>query len=75
MEETTPIVVDLGKAKRKHLKELKRGEGRLAAEVKETIEHVRQELGPEVAGKVLLPVIVIYEKKQKRRAGMFPFMK
>ena len=36
----TPVVVDLGKVRRKHVKRLKRGEGKLAEEVR----LIRQEL-------------------------------
>jgi hypothetical protein len=63
--ETTPIVVDLGKVKPKGAKRLKKGKGKLYSEVLEAIEHVKAELGDEVDGKELVPVVVIYEKKQK----------
>jgi hypothetical protein len=63
----TPVVVDLGKVKRKRVKELKRGEGRLAHEVLEVLDEVVEELGDELEGATLVPVVMVYEKKPKKR--------
>ena len=68
-----PIVLDMGKQKRKRVRELKTGEGKLMAQVMEAMEQVKDGLGKEAEGKELLPVIVIYQKKQKRSSGLFPF--
>ena len=64
---TRPLVIDRGKQSRKRIDELKRGEGELWAEVKDTIEQVVSELGADVHGKVVVPVVVIYRKKNKRK--------
>jgi len=64
-----PVLVDLGKKRRKQIKQLKRGEGPLVAEVTEVLEHVRAELGADLDGKTILPVVLIYEKKRKRGLG------
>jgi hypothetical protein len=66
-----PIVVDLGRKRAKRIKQLKRGEGPLAKEVAELIEQARTELASELAGKTLLPLVVIYRKK-KRRSRTLP---
>jgi hypothetical protein len=64
-ERVLPIVIDLGKKKKKEIQALKRGEGELAAEVRSAIADVKQSLGAEAASKELLPVVVVYKKKQK----------
>jgi len=72
-----PIVVDMGKVKRKAIKKLKRGRGKLIDETREVIAEVEAHLGDEAEGKELLPVIILFEKKRKKRrrrpAGVFPF--
>jgi hypothetical protein len=40
-----PIVIDLGKVKRKRIKQLKRGEGALLDDVQEALFRVRERLG------------------------------
>lgn len=66
MEVSQPIIVDLGKQKRKKLNEFKDGQGELWGEVLEVIDEVKDMLGEETQGKTLLPLILIYERKQKR---------
>lgn len=63
-EMTQPIIIDLGAQKSKALKELKTGEGELWDEVFDVIDEVKEMLGKEAEGKVLIPVIMLYEKKQ-----------
>ena len=62
----TPVVVDLGKVKRKHVKRLKRGEGKLADEVLDVLDEVNDELGDELEGTTLVPVVMVYERKRKK---------
>ena len=75
VEVVTPIVVDLGKTKRKHVKRLKRGEGRLMDEVVEVMEEIVDALGEEVDGKTLVPIVIVYEEKakQSRNTITLPF--
>jgi len=68
-----PIVVDLGKEKSKTLKALKNGEGKLMEDVARVVEEVRAK-SPELAGKELVPVVIIYRKKPKGNCrGILPF--
>jgi Family of unknown function (DUF6200) len=67
----SPIVLDLGKVKPKRIKQLRRGEGRLAEEVRQAVEKVRDGLGAEGDGKVLVPVVVLYRKKPRRASLPF----
>jgi len=69
--ETTPVVVDLGKVKRKRAKDLRKGKGKLYSEVLAAVEHVKSELGDEVDGKEVIPVVVLYEKKKKKSNRRF----
>jgi hypothetical protein len=68
-----PVVLDLGRTKRKLIRALKKGEGELMEEVAAAVEAVRNNLGAEVEGKVLTPVVIIYERRVRRRTGFFPF--
>ncbi len=65
-----PVVIDLGKEKSKTLKALKNGEGPLMQDVARVLEEVRAK-SSELADKELVPVVIIYRKKPKRR-GMLP---
>jgi hypothetical protein len=78
--EVTPVIVDLGKRKRKQIKNLKKGSGKLLAEVAEVLSEVRSNLGSDLDGGQLIPVVLIYKRKSKRRRGggrlrlPFPFL-
>ena len=71
--EIAPIIVDLGKKKRKAIKEFKRGEGKLLLEVQQAVADVRASLGAEATGKEFVPVVVVYQQKSKRNKGLFGF--
>lgn len=65
-----PIVVSLGKKTKKQIRRLKRGSGKALDEVRDVVEQVRAGLGEQAEGKVLVPVVVLYRRKQ-RRPGWF----
>lgn len=69
-----PVVLDLGKTKKKLIRALKRGEGRLMEDVAEAMEAVRSNLGSELEGKALIPVVIVYQRKTSRRGGLLPFV-
>ena len=70
-EVTAPIIVSLGKKKRKTIKRLKRGKGPAMDEVMDVIDQVQANLGAQADGKILVPVVVIYRQKQRRLRGWF----
>lgn len=74
-EVVTPIIIDLGKTKRKRIKRLKRGRGRLMEEVTDVLEEVRASLGEEGADKHLVPIVMVYRRKRRKKKyeGIFPF--
>lgn len=67
-EALAPIVVDLGKTKRSQVKKLKNGQGKLMEDVQEVLDQVRASLGDKARGVQLVPVVMVYRKKSKRRS-------
>jgi hypothetical protein len=67
----TPVIVDMGRKKRKAFRRLRRGRDQAMGEVAEIVEEVRQQLGDRAEGTILLPVVVLYENKRPRRARWF----
>jgi len=67
-----PIIVDLGKIGGKEVKRLKRGEGVYVEEVLPAVQQVRAGLDKEGDKKEFQTVVVIYERKSKRRNLLFP---
>jgi ribosomal protein L7/L12 len=70
-EITTPIIVSLGKKKKKVIKRLKKGRGAAMDEVLDVVEQVQANLGDDAAGKVIVPVVVIYRQKMRCFRGIF----
>jgi hypothetical protein len=70
-EITAPVIVSLGKKKKKAIKKLKRGKGGAMDEVMDVVEQVTEQLGDQAAGRIIVPVVVIYGKKQRRFRGLF----
>ena len=66
-----PVVVDLGKVKRKQVKALKRGEGPLLDTVDDVVAAVEQELADELGDRQILPVVLVVERRPKRRRSLF----
>jgi hypothetical protein len=60
-----PIIIDLGKEKKGRIKDLKRGRGRLMAEVAAVLSEVRAGMGDDAGNKQLVPVVLIYKKKSR----------
>lgn len=70
-QEISPIVIDLGKKKRKVIKKLKRGTGSAMDEVQQALAEVRASLGAEGTNREIVPVVLIYQKKTRRSRGLF----
>jgi hypothetical protein len=71
---TVPVIVDLGKKSRKAIKNLKRGTGDTMLEVEAAIRQVRLLLADADKGKPIVPIVIIYERKQDLRdADLSPF--
>jgi hypothetical protein len=61
----------MGRKKRKAFRRLRKGRDAAMGEVAEVVEEVRQQLGERAEGAILLPVVVLYQKKAKRRRRWF----
>ena len=64
----TPVIIDLGSRKKKAIKRLKNGRGKLMAEVGLAIEQVRAGWTDGDQDKNA-PVVIIYKKKKKKGKG------
>jgi endonuclease V-like protein UPF0215 family len=67
VEVTEPIIINLRKQPKKRIKKLLKGRGKLWVEVVEVIDEVRIMLGDEIEGKTILPIILVYGKKAKKK--------
>ncbi len=70
-EVTSPIIVSLGKKSKKQIKRLKRGKGSTMDEVMDVVDQVQDHLGEDAANKIIVPVVVIYRRKERRFKGWF----
>jgi hypothetical protein len=55
------LLVDLGRQRRKHIKRLKRGNGRLSRHVQTIVDQSRAELGIDHAIEIV-PVVLLYRR-------------
>jgi len=72
-----PIIIDMGKVKKKKVRDFKDGHGELALEVQQIVAETRGNLGPDAANKELVPIVLVYRKKRRKKGGgggsLFPF--
>jgi len=61
-----PVIIDLGSRKKKAIKRLKRGRGKLMAEVALAIEQVRAGWSDGDQDQSNAPVVIIYKQKKKK---------
>ncbi len=72
-----PIILDLGKASRKKVRQLRNGRGTLLGDVQDAVSEVTTAMGEEADGKQLVPVVLLYRRKRRRKSrggGMLPFL-
>jgi hypothetical protein len=70
-----PVILNLGKTKKKNIKQLRQGRGKLVGDIDDALKEISASLGEQGEGKQLVPVVLVYRKKTKRRkaGGLFPF--
>lgn len=68
----SPVIIDLGKHRRKRIKDLRRGEGRLADEVYGCVEELKA--AGTLAGNTQTVVVVVREKRRTAKGlkGLLP---
>lgn len=64
---TVIVVRDLGSRKKKPIQDLKNGKGKLLAEVEDAVDEARAALPPADKNKTLVPVVIVYREKRKKR--------
>lgn len=68
---TAPVVLDLGKRRRKQVRQLRRGEGKLLDDINGAVEELR------TAGTLSAtaqPVIVVVREKRRKAKNLFPLL-
>lgn len=70
LEAGRPFVLHFGKTRKKHIKRLKKGQGRLMDEVKIAVESIRNQSTFDHT-KELVPIVIIYRQKSKKKGWMF----
>jgi hypothetical protein len=70
-DRSAPVVLDLGKQRRKQIKQLRRGEGRLLDDINGAIEELRT-VG--TVGAATQPVVIIVREKRRKTKSMFPLL-
>lgn len=70
-ERSAPVVLDLGKHRRKQIKQLRRGEGRLLDDINGAIDELRT-VG--TIGAAAQPVVIIVREKARKLKSMFPLL-
>lgn len=71
-----PVIVDLGKTKRKNIKRLREGRGRLVGDLQDAMREITVSFGEQAEDKQFVPVVLVYKRKSKKRkrgGGFFPF--
>jgi hypothetical protein len=71
IEKSPMIIIDLGKRKKRQIKRIKNGEDDIREAVDDALAHAAEELGDDAKDKVLVPVVLIVEKKAKRWPSLF----
>lgn len=70
-DKSAPVVLDLGKQRRKQIKQLRRGEGRLLDDINGAIEELRT-VG--TIGASTQPVVIVVREKPRKAKSMFPLL-
>src|SRR5262245_65180848 len=58
-----PLVIELGRLRRKQAKRLKRGEGPLTVQIQAAVDRRRAELGVDNAAEIV-PVVLLYRREE-----------
>ena len=67
-DRSAPVVLDLGKQRRKRIKQLRKGEGRLLDDINGAIEELRT-VG--TIGALSQPVVIVVREKARKTKSLF----
>lgn len=62
-----PVIIDAGKAKRRNVRQLSRGCGKLMSDVDQAVAQVTSTLGDQADNKQVVPIVLVYRRKRGRR--------
>jgi hypothetical protein len=62
-----PIIMEIGKTKKKQIRDMTRGEGKIMGDLQDAVAEVTAQLGDQAEGAQLVPVVLVYRKKRKRK--------
>ena len=72
-----PIILEIGKTRKKNIRDMKRGQGKIMADLQDAMAEVTLSLGEQAEGKQLVPVVLLYRKKSRSKrkgGGIFPVL-
>jgi len=67
-----PIIMEIGRAKKRDIRDVARGQGKIMNDLQDAMSEVTSTLGDQADGKQFVPVVLVYKKKRraKRRGGL-----
>jgi hypothetical protein len=73
-----PIIMDIGKVKKRDIRDVERGGGKIMSDLQDAMTEVTTSLGEQADGKQFVPVVLVYRRKRrrsKRKGGrLFPVL-
>ena len=69
---TSPVIIDLGKRRRKQVKKLRRGEGKLLDDINGAVAELRT--AGTLAGDAQPVIVVVRQKRGNRAKSLFPLL-
>ena len=66
-----PIIMEIGKTKKRDIRDVARGQGKIMGDLQDAMTEVTASLGDQAEGKQFVPVVLVYRKKRrsKRKGG------
>lgn len=61
-----PIIMEIGKTKKRDIRNVKNGQGKIMGDLQDAMAEVTSQLGDQAEGKQFVPVVLVYRKKRRR---------
>lgn len=71
VSDAAPLIVDMGKKRKKQIKQLREGRGKLMDKVNDLLEQLRA--GGSISASAL-PVVIVVQEKRKTRSPLWPLV-
>ena len=73
-----PIIMDIGKVKKRDIRDVERGQGKIMGDLQDAMTEVTTSLGEQADGKQFVPVVLVYRRKRRRarrkKGRLFPVL-